>query len=273
MAALRRDVAVKPRRPGDGRHQQVLGAVAEDVPPDQAPRHVGMSREGRVLRRHVPEPAVAVPGEQLVAVPVLAPERPERRVVRRGAGRHPAVDDGQVEGPVVVEVRQHGPEAGPPPARRDQPGGGRVVPEPAPRALLPKGVGLLRQVRDEEVEQPVAVHVPQGHAHPGLGLTHPVVRDAALHRLLLERPVLLVHPEPVGRAVVGDENVRPAVAVEVGADHAQARPRQPAQARRLGDVLEADAGRAELSPLPGRGRALTLWKRRLTRPWNVFGEQ
>src|SRR6185437_4116065 len=52
-------------------------------------------------------------------------------------------------------------------------------------------------MRHEDVEEPVAVHVAQGDAHPGLRDAHHVEGDAALDGLFFERAVLLVHPEAI----------------------------------------------------------------------------
>src|SRR5262249_31054604 len=75
---LRGDVAEYAGRPGDGRDQQVLGAVAVEVSPRHATADVVPPAERRVVRRDVPEAPRAVVGEELVAVRVLRPERAER---------------------------------------------------------------------------------------------------------------------------------------------------------------------------------------------------
>src|SRR5262249_11702357 len=125
-------------------------------------------------------------------------------------------------------------------------------PKHSARALFPEGVGFFRQVRDVDVEEPVAVHVAEGDAHSGLGLAHRVVSHTALHGLLAERTVMLVDPQAVRRAVVGDENVGPAVAVEVGAHHAQARTGERADARGFGYVFESHTcGFASTGPRSG----------------------
>src|SRR5205823_1901318 len=92
----------------------------------------------------------------------------------------------------------------------------------------------------EDVEQAVAVHVTERGPHVGLGLAHAVVGEAARHGLLLERAVALVDPQVIRFAVVGNKDVRPTVAVEVGAENAETRPRRPAEARLQRDVLEPD---------------------------------
>ena len=67
----------------------------------------------------------------------------------------------------------------------------------------------------------VAVVVAVGDPHVGLGLPLAVEGDAPGGGDVLERAVAPVAPEGVGLGVVGDEDVDPAVAVEVGG---QARP-------------------------------------------------
>ena len=57
-------------------------------------------------------------------------------------------------------------------------------------------------------------------------------------RFFGEGAVLLVDPEPVRLVVVGEEDVRPVVAVEVRADHPQPRPGELRQPRGDRDVLE-----------------------------------
>ena len=84
-------------------------------------------------------------------------------------------------------------------------------------------------MRDEYVEEAVAVHIPQRDSHVGLALPQSVDSDAAKDRLLGKRAVVLVDPQPIGLAVIGHQDVRPAVTVEVGAGHSQPRARNPAQ--------------------------------------------
>src|SRR5207302_971090 len=105
------------------------------------------------------------------------------------------------------------------PAGTRQTGCGGPVFEQSARTLLPKRVVLLRKVRDKQIEQAVPVHVAEADSHVGRGAANPVIRNAPRYRFLLERPIVLIDEEPVRPAVVGDEDVGPAVAVKVGADN------------------------------------------------------
>src|SRR5262249_11960390 len=96
------------------------------------------------------------------------------------------------------------------------------------------------EVGDVEVEKTVAVHVTKGDAHVRLGPSHRVDGHAAPDGLLLERAILLIDPQVIGGAVVGDEEIGPAIAVEVRAPDSEAWPRLTAQPGRLRHVLEAD---------------------------------
>src|SRR5262249_43972780 len=99
-------------------------------------------------------------------------------------------------------------------------------------------VGFLGQVRDKDIEQTVAVHISDGNSHVGLGSSHGVVGNAAGHGLLLEGAVALVNPEVVGLPIVGDQDIWPTVAVEVGAKYTQARPGTRPETCLFAHVLE-----------------------------------
>src|SRR5947209_11507938 len=108
------------------------------------------------------------------------------------------------------------------------------------RSLFPKDVQLLGQMRNEQIQQSIAVNVAQGDPHVRLCLSQAVVSEAPEQGFLLERAVALVDPEVVRLAVVGDKDVRPTVAVEIGADDTQARPCQLAKTRFQRHVLETN---------------------------------
>ncbi len=105
-----------------------------------------------------------------------------------------AVDDGQIDRAVVVEIGEHCAERGAVPRRRGQARGIAVIAELAVRALPPQPMSLIAEVGHEDVEQAVAINVGQGDTHVGLGLAHAVVGEAALHRFFLEGAVALVDP-------------------------------------------------------------------------------
>ena len=87
----------------------------------------------------------------------------------------------------------------------------------------------------DDVGQTVAVGVAERDPHVGLGQPLAVDRHAELFGDVLEGAVAAVPPEAVALCVVGDQPVDPAVAVEVGSQHAHAASR-PRHARRGRDV-------------------------------------
>src|SRR5712692_7912700 len=99
----------------------------------------------------------------------------------------------------------------------------------------------------EDVENAVASNVPEGDSHIGLGLPQAVEGEAPYDRFFLESPILLVDPQVVRLAIVGDKNVGPAVAVEVGADHAESRTGALSEPRAQGHIGETNSERGARS--------------------------
>ncbi len=116
---------------------------------------------------------------------------------------------------------------------------------------------LVEEVGDEQVGQAVAVGVAVGDAHVGLGLPPTVDRDADRARDVLERPVALVTPEDVLFGVIRDEEVDPAVPVQVGGEHPHASP-LAGDPGGWGDVGEPPAA---LVPVEDVGLAVELARR------------
>ena len=75
----------------------------------------------------------------------------------------------------------------------------------------------------EQILVAVVVEVGGVHAHARLGIPVRVQRRARQQTGIGEHAVAPVHPELVLVAVVGDVDVGPSVAVEVGGHHAERR--------------------------------------------------
>ena len=129
-----------------------------------------------------------------------------------------------VQQAVVVDVEPGGAEAGEATARCAETRARALLLEVAAAVVDVEIVALAGQVGDEQILVAVVVGVAGVHAHAGLGLAVGAERGARQQPEVLERAVLLVHPQQVRLAVVGDVEVDPAVAVEVGGRHAQRRP-------------------------------------------------
>ena len=135
---------------------------------------------------------------------------------------HVAVGRGQVEPTVIVGVEEGDSEAQQPPAGNGQADGGRRVDEVASAQIAVERGRLAVEVGDGQVDQPVAVEVARGDAHAGLIGPRGIAGHAGSVPDLLEPHPADVAEQEVGRGVVGDEKVHPAIVVEVGGDHPEA---------------------------------------------------
>ena len=222
----------QPRRPGVVAHQHVDVAVVVDVPErGAAPRLRRFERRAGLLR-HVREAAVAEVAEQR---PALIVGKPPRGAPRPRRDR--AVHGQQIQPAVVVEVEPGGAPPGVGEAAGAEPRAGAAVLEPARPVVDVEVVPLAVQVGQEEVLVAVVVEVARVHPHARLGHAQSAQRRAGQQPGLAERPVAAVDPQQVLDAVVGDVDVDPAVAVEVGGGDAERRT-EPAAGQR--DVAHVD---------------------------------
>src|SRR5204863_2877194 len=82
-------------------------------------------------------------------------------------------------------------------------------------------------------------------------LAHAVKGDIARPGFLTKMGSLaIVNPQVVGLEVIGDKNIRPAVAVEIGAEHAESMAGCGAEPRRKSNIAKADGSgfRQALAP-------------------------
>ncbi len=112
----------------------------------------------------------------------------------------------------------------------------RDVLEEALAEIAVERVQLLREIRDEDVREAVAVDVAAVHAHAGLRLAVAVEADAGGIGDVDERAVALVLVEEIANHVVGDVDVGVAVAIEITEGDAEALAGGVGNARRLRDV-------------------------------------
>jgi len=74
----------------------------------------------------------------------------------------------------------------------------------------------------DEIEVAVKIVIGRGDAHAGLGLAISAQRAASFERNVGENAVPLILIERACRGIVGDIDVRPAIVVEIGSEHAEA---------------------------------------------------
>src|SRR6266851_2333274 len=144
MAFLGRDVAEQSCRSRDGGDQQIHAAVVVNVAAGQSAAYHCSLTEWDICQGYVLKFASAIVDKELISLGVLAPMRTESGTVRNGSSGDSAVDDGQVQGAVVIEIGQHRAETGASPAGTGQTRRRRPIPKQASRLLKPERVQFLR---------------------------------------------------------------------------------------------------------------------------------
>ena len=126
--------------------------------------------------------------------------------------------DEQIREAVVVEID----DAGAPPyiASFDAQAGadGDVVEVPFPVVAV-EDIGIVGEVRFEDVEVSVEVVVADAHTHAGLFQPVFAERHPSFQTLLAKGAVVLVAKQPARRGIAGDIDIRPTVVVVVCCDH------------------------------------------------------
>ena len=248
-------VAEQPHLP-EAADREVEVAVAVEIAEGEAAVDLRQGGEAARLFADVGETAAPAVLEEQVGLGVAAPEIVRARRRHRRPALHPAVDDGEVEIAVVIVIEETATEAGEGQVDRGHPGAaGGVAEEPA-AGPGQQGVALVPEVGHRQVEAAVAVGVGDRHPHAPFRLAVAVEPGPPHHRLVEKGAVPLRDPELVGLAVVGDENVDPAVIRKVGAGHSQS-PGRGVDSRGHRDVgelprLVAVQGVAHAGELAGR---------------------
>src|SRR5207248_2500400 len=85
----------------------------------------------------------------------------------------------------------------------------------------PERVQFLTQMRHEQIRAAAAAQIAERDPHIRLRVAYGVVRDVRDQCSFLERAVALIDPEVICPPVVRNEDVDPAVAVEIRADDSQ----------------------------------------------------
>ena len=190
-----------------------------------------LSRSPNAMPRPTPGSENALPARAVASSNVPAPVLRNRTLDWRrgrlvacaellGELEHGAVRDDEVEPAVVVEVEPAGAEAGARPAvAAAEPGARRAVVEESRRPSLTYSAAVSADdVRDEDVLVAVAVEVAGVDAHARLRASARAVHGDAGQQRRRPRnvPSRWFIQSWFGVAVVGDVDVQPAVAVEVG---------------------------------------------------------
>src|SRR5262245_51672955 len=167
----------------------------------------------------------AAAGADVVELAIAVVAKEHRPLVDAGDRRvadYVAVDDHDVEPTVMIDVDEarapadkalsNGRDAGSSRAEKKQ----IVLAE-----VLVKGVIFILVVRDEERGQPGAVVITDVHSHAAVGNAVFIASNALEHADFFELEVAAIDVQEIVHRVVGDVDVGPAVAVEIGDDDAQ----------------------------------------------------
>src|SRR5260370_3575052 len=151
-----------------------------------------------------------------------------RALVRRGAqfcavghGVDVAVGDEDVEKAIVVKVEK----AGAPGKKRNcgvtEAGAEGDVCEIGAAVVAIKRFVVVGKGGDEKVELAVAIVIAEGNAHGGLGAAFFVDSETTLIAHIFKRAVATGAIEVVGCGIVGDDELEPAVVVQVGENRSE----------------------------------------------------
>ena len=167
-----------------------------------------------------------------------------------------AVGDHDVGPAVAVEVRQGAAPADPGEAVDGQAEVGGDVEEGAPAQVPEEGVVFLLEVGDEQLRPAVAIEVLGVHPHPGRCPAADIPAGARVLRGVAEVAVTSVEEEEVRVLIVGDVDVNPAIAVQVGRHDAEAMAVGPADAGRDGDIGECPIPIVAIEDVPDGSQLL-----------------
>src|SRR5687767_7936194 len=101
---------------------------------------------------------------------------------------------------------------------------------------------LLVQIRDNDIEQSIAIHVGHIRSHSSQRPSFGADRGAGPKANFVENPLALVVKQEVGDGVIGNVNVRPSIVVIVSEDNAEAVSVSSIDAGLLADVRERAVG-------------------------------
>src|SRR5207237_136361 len=112
-------------------------------------------------------------------------------------------------------------------------------------------IRFVHQVSDKNIFSAIAIKISGIDSHAGLSLSIPIQRSPCQKGFVLERAVLLVYPELIGIAVIGNVYVDPAVAIEIRSDHSQAMSKLFVQTCCYGHIFKSAVALVMKKPIAG----------------------
>ena len=176
-----------------------------------------------------------------------------------------AIHQQQIGPAVIIEIQKHRPPAeilGVEP----ETGCGGCVGERAATVIFVKRGCVIRKICFEDVEMAISVVVADGRSHASLLPAIFVESSAGGHRNIRKGPIVVVAIKNAGRAVAGDENVGPAVFVEVEGGYAEG-----VVAVRLVDVgFRSDILKGAIAAIVIQDVLRACQSARAAHDWNAF---
>src|ERR1700761_1124112 len=116
--------------------------------------------------------------------------------------------------------------------------GAGILELPALTKVMIKRCFLPGKMSDKDIFAPGAVDICDIDAHTRFGRSIDIYRNASLKRFVAKGTVLLVDPQLIGIAVIGNEEIWPAIAVQVRGNHSEAIANGLGYSRLDRDILE-----------------------------------
>jgi hypothetical protein len=171
-----------------------------------------------------------------------------RRLERR---LNAAVGQIEIEAAVIVEVHESRTESREAAARHSQSHARGAIGEESILVFIVR-VGLLPQIRHQNVAIAVHVVIGQRDSHSGLRRAVLIDRTSAQERFVDEAQIALIDPQLIEHGVVGDEQIRLAVGIEVRGHDSQSVAQIRGQPGGLGSVGERAVSVVAVERVPGR---------------------
>src|SRR4051794_17555584 len=132
-----------------------------------------------------------------------------------------AIDDEEIFPAVVVDINEAGAKADILSAQRGNASRAGLIAEDFFAEVLVKGVEFILEVGDEEGRASRSVEITGVHSHAAVVIPDFIAGDTGVGAFFFELAAA-IEVEMVFRSIVGNVDIRSAVAVQVGQNHAEA---------------------------------------------------
>ena len=146
------------------------------------------------------------------------------RMMQRNVVENMPVDHQQIAPAIIIKIEKSRPKRTVQNIGLSHSGRDREIRESSVAVIAVQPVQLEIQVADKQVQQPVVHHVRRIRAHSRFGAPVFAETNIRFARRIAKGPVTIVQVQKIPLRIVGDENIRPAIAIQIGQHHCQALP-------------------------------------------------